>query len=204
MKRLARRLANRIVSDYRINWIVARADPSVRTQLQPGQAISPVDDAIAALLACSDTAKVRNALTYRDAGLGGFAIGRDGRPQAVIHYADAAQYTRDATWPLKANEIAIMDVVTEEADRGKGLAVTLIDHTTARYLENGAARAVAFVWWSNKPSLRAFRKAGWHRIGLSLEWEFRGQWRHLHLARAFALPDKHLRYRGAEVGAETI
>jgi L-amino acid N-acyltransferase YncA len=56
------------------------------------------------------------------------------------------------------------------------LAVRLIPAAMRAYLAQGYKRLVAFIWWSNAPSIRAFSKVGWQRIGMSVEWTIAGRW----------------------------
>ena len=70
-----------------------------------------------------------------------------------------------------------MDIATEEFARGKSYASALIAGVTERYMAQGTHRLIAFIWWSNTPSKRAFVKAGWRKIGLSIEVKIAGQWR---------------------------
>jgi L-amino acid N-acyltransferase YncA len=99
----------------------------------------------------------------------------------VVHFANLSQYDRAGTWSLRDGELALMDIVTEESARGSGLAVRLLEQTATQYLRLGTKRLIAFIWWSNGPSVRAFRKSGWHRIGLSVEWKIGARWFHLHI-----------------------
>ncbi|MDF8333215.1 GNAT family N-acetyltransferase [Novosphingobium cyanobacteriorum] len=180
MKAALRALAGLLVRDYRINWIYA-AEGTSPLLLRPDEAIRPVDEALRNQLAQSRTAKVANSLSYANAGLEGLALLRDGDPLCVAHFAQGAQYGRAATWPLRSGEVALMDIATEDAARGQGLAPRMIAAASRHFLGAGALRMIAFIWWSNTPSVRAFRKAGWRRIGLSLEWQGRGPWRKLHI-----------------------
>jgi len=184
MKRLARALLGRLVADYRINWILACSVPPQ----EPGEEAVRIDAAIMEQLAASPTPKMRGSLSYARAGLQGLSLVRSGAPVCVAHFATPGQYGRDGTWPLRDGEIALMDIATEEAMRGQGHAVRLIEAAGRHYLGRGRSRLIAFVWWSNSPSLRAFAKAGWRRIGLSLEWQRKGRWHALHLplSRRFA------------------
>ena len=91
------------------------------------------------------------------------------------------QRDRAATWPLRPSEVAVMDLATEDALRGRGLAVRLMQATTSAHLARGKSRVIAFIWWSNTPSLRALTKAGWRRIGLSVEVLVAGKWLALRL-----------------------
>jgi len=176
MNAVLHRVAHLIFKDYRINWIYA-ADAGYRTPHVHGDTPHPVDGELQRLLALSTTPKMANSLTYTRAGLEGFAIVREGLPLCVAHFARKEQYGRSATWPLGSNEVALMDIVTEGAARGQGLAPKLIAATTRHYLDAGFDRLIAFIWWRNSPSLRAFTAAGWYRAGLSIELQFARRWR---------------------------
>lgn len=161
-----------LITDYRLNWIVASAGMPDAA----GQDVVEAGPEHYGAIAESLTPKVKSALSYARQGLPGMVLLQEGRPASVAHFARAGQYGRDATWPLRANEVALMDIATEQSQRGRGLAVALIRGATRRYLEAGADRVIAFIWWTNSPSVRAFRKAGWRRIGFSAEWQWRGRW----------------------------
>ncbi|MEJ2410290.1 MAG: GNAT family N-acetyltransferase [Novosphingobium sp.] len=170
---MARRAAGILFDEYRINWIVA--SPSGR-RVPPERDMRPVGREEHALLAGSPTYKVRNALSFGAAGLDGFALIVDEKPVCVAHFANPGQYDRASTWPLAEREVALMDIATEEEGRGKGIAARLIIGAESHYVSRGAGRLIAFIWWSNTPSVRAFRKAGWRRIGLSIEVRRAGHW----------------------------
>lgn len=175
MKALLRAVLGRVVADYRINWIYA-ADAVTAPELRPGDAVVPIDDPLRAMLAESATDKMRGSLSYARAGMQGLALVRDGVPLCVLHVARPEQYDRSATWPLRAGDMAMMDIATELSTRGQGLAPQVICASTGALLTGSTRRLIAFIWWSNTPSVRAFTKAGWRRIGLSLEWQMAGRW----------------------------
>jgi GNAT superfamily N-acetyltransferase len=176
LKQAGKAVLGRIVADYRINWIYAADDLQAIPQDDPDVATVPLTSELAAALDLSTTGKMRNSLSYRRAGLDGLAIADGGKPVCVAHFADPARYDRTSTWPIRADEMAIMDLVTEDAMRGRGLATRLLAAAARIYLSQGKRRAIAFIWWSNTPSLRAFSKAGWRRIGFSLEFSSAGHW----------------------------
>lgn len=166
-----------LIADYRLNWIYASAGmPDAR-----GPEVVEAAPEHYVAIADSLTPKVKGALSYARQGLSGMVVLQQGRPASVAHFARAEQYGRHATWPLRANEVALMDIATEQSERGRGLAVSLIRGATRHYLEAGADRVIAFIWWTNTPSIRAFRKAGWRRIGFSAEWQWRGRWHAVHI-----------------------
>lgn len=184
MKALLRRLSGAILQDYRINWINAasRATPPAAGVAAD---IRPVEPALHAMIAASPSAKVANSLSYARAGMAGLALLRDGRPLCIAHFAQPAQYSRAKTWPLRAQEIALMDIAPEDAARGQGLAPRLIAASARHFLDGETRRLIAFIWWSNTPSVRAFTKAGWRRVGLSVELCIAGRWVALHLPLAW-------------------
>jgi len=175
MKGTIRKLVSLVVSDYRINWIYA-CNSAATLPMTAGDEICEIDHALYDQLAASKTAKVANSLSYARAGLEGLAILRDGQPLCVAHFAGPEQYDREATWPLREGEVALMDIATEEAARGQGLAPRMITAASRHFLSKNTKRLIAFIWWSNTPSIRAFRKAQWRRIGLSLEWKMGQSW----------------------------
>lgn len=161
-----------LIADYRLNWIYASSGIPEATGPEVVEAAPEHYGAIAESL----TPKVKGSLSYARQGLPGMVLLENGRPASVAHFARPEQYSRHATWPLRTNEVALVDIATEQSERGRGLAVSLIRGATRRYLEAGADRVLAFIWWTNTPSVRAFRKAGWRRIGFSAEWQWRGRW----------------------------
>lgn len=173
-KRVLKCLLGRVTSDYRINWIYATDTLPVSDD--EAFSIEPETAAHRAALRASSTGKMRNSQNYADAGLIGLVLTETGQPLAVAHFAEVNQYGRFSTWPLKNGEVALMDIATEESERGRGLAPRLIRAATRHYMTQGRKRLIAFVWWSNNPSIRAFKKAGWRRIGCSVELRFGGHW----------------------------
>jgi GNAT superfamily N-acetyltransferase len=169
IKSTIKSLLNKIFQEYRINWIYASSSKQEAKQGNTADLVKPISDEHRALLASSPTAKMRSSVGFNKSGLDGYVIEDGGRPVCVAHFADPARYDRAKTWPLKNDEMALMDIATEEAMRGKGIAVRLIAATSAMFLSKGKQRLIAFIWWSNTPSVHAFKKAGWHRIGLSVE-----------------------------------
>jgi GNAT superfamily N-acetyltransferase len=180
MKRLLRSALGWLVDDYRINWIYAAQRP-VSASLRAGDCIVALDETLCVKLAGSTTDKVRNSLSYARAGLEGLALVRQGEPLCIAHFARFDQYDRASTWPLDKGDIALMDIATQESARGQGLAPQVIAAASRHFATGGQRRLIAFIWWSNTPSIRAFGKAGWRRIGLSVEWRMAGRWRAVRL-----------------------
>lgn len=169
-----KRLVGRLVSEYRINWIyAARRLPDSDHN---GLSVEPESAEHRAMLSDSATYKMRNSQSYAKAGLAGLVLVKEGRPVSVAHFVEAGQYRRSSTWPLRDGEVALMDIATEEQVRGCGLAPQLIRAATRIYLARGCRGMIAFIWWSNDASRHAFEKAGWRRIGGSVELRFGKRW----------------------------
>ena len=184
LKAPAKALFGRLLDEYRLNWIVA--SPAADHDFLPGGlTVRALDEEARQALRTSTTPKVRGSLKYSEAGFEGLALADGDALLSVAHFATPANYDRHGTWPLRAGETALVDIVTEEAARGHGHAATLIRAATAHYRLRGGGRLIAYIWWTNHPSLRAFRNAGWRRIGFSIEWRVAGRWRSLriHLRR---------------------
>ncbi|MDR0717658.1 MAG: GNAT family N-acetyltransferase [Azoarcus sp.] len=178
IKNFLRRAALSIFDEYRLNWIVASRTSKKGEMPNPlPDDVRPETHADWQQLLASLTAKMRNTVNFSRAGMDGFVLEADGRLACVAHVADRTNYNRDGTWPLHADEVAVMDIATEETMRGHGLGAYMLSVITDYYLGLGKCRVIGFIWWTNSPSLRAFTKAGWRRIGFSIEWSNGKKWR---------------------------
>lgn len=182
LKSLVRTIIGGLFDEYRIDWIFAspvRSEPQSDAG-EPANMVPVGPDHLRAL-GDSRTAKVRNSLSFNRSGMLGYVLLEEGVPVCVAHFCDAQQYDRAGTWPLRPGEMALMDIATEEHARGRGHAVRLIQAATNACRARGATRLIAFIWWSNAASVRAFTKAGWRRIGLSIEVRIGTRWHSLRL-----------------------
>lgn len=167
LRDMAKAFAARLFDDYDLYWIVAiRTDGKARPVLPPGLQIRPVGEDERAMIAASPTAKMRSALQYGAAGAAGVALFADDRLLCVAHVASGSGWD-GGIWPLAPGEAGLSDVVTEEAERGRGHAVSLLRAVAAKPPIPGTHRLVAHIWWTHRASLNSFRKAGWRRIGFS-------------------------------------
>lgn len=179
-KSLWHKVGRSVFSDYRINWIVAGTEPP-ELPLAPGDEFRELDPGLLEQLGQSRTRRVAMSVEYTRGGLEGFAIVHDGAPLCVAHVARPKHYHCSNIWPIRADEVAILDLATEDTARGQGLAPRIIASIMRRYAEEGTGRVISFMWWSNTPSVRAFAKVGMRRIGLSIEIRFARQWWRWHL-----------------------
>lgn len=179
---LAKRLVRHVVHDYRLNWILA-SDATATVQPLPEQIdVAPLDNAALQQIAATDDQQFRKALGYDRIGATGFFLSKQAEPLSVAHFVDRTLYENATIWPLGADEIALLNIVTQDAAQGLGYAPILIAHATAAMLFPRYRRAIAFIWWNHRASLRAFTRAGWYRIGFSIGIVGRnGAVRHLHI-----------------------
>lgn len=70
---------------------------------------------------------------------------------------------RRKTWKLRPYEAKLVQINTDPAYRGLGIAPALICQATLRMQEIGFTKVYARIWHSNRASLRSFQKAGWTR-----------------------------------------
>jgi ribosomal protein S18 acetylase RimI-like enzyme len=182
LKSALRSVMKQLLGDYRINWIYASQGAAPTYLPAPENIIVlPLAPSNRATVANSPTLKVRSAGTFADAGLQGYGLFLDGHLESIAHFATVAQYDRNDTWPIAESEAALMNIATEERARGRGYAVILITEATHALCETGVTRLIAFIWWSNHSSVRSFSKAGWRRIGLSVELLLRKKWYRIRL-----------------------
>lgn len=166
MHALLKRLARLLLGDYAPYYIYA-AGPAAPAQAgAPALRVAQVEQA--ALLASAE------ALLREQAGYGGessvlFACFDGARMVGLCAYWHGARYRRRNFWPLQADEIKLVQIITLPDMRGRAVAATLIAQSHAILAAQGWRQAYARIWHSNTPSIRAFENAGWQRIALVVE-----------------------------------
>lgn len=71
-------------------------------------------------------------------------------------------------------EAVLVDLVTLDSHRGRGLAPLLTRFAVSQLKSDGFETVYAWVWHSNTPSIRSFEKAGWDYIAFVVYFELRG------------------------------
>ena len=168
LKHIAKWLISFVLEDYSISWVYALGECPTAVLLPASLTVARMCDKARALIAASEDMEFRHALSFDDPALEAFVLSERGEPVAVAHFAAGDAYAGAVTWPLAAGEVALVNLVTREDRRGRGLGPLLINAADTRLLAARFTRAIAFIWWSNRASVRAFRKAGWRRTGLSV------------------------------------
>ncbi len=83
---------------------------------------------------------------------------------AVCYFWWGARYETRNFWPLTDGQAKLVEIVTADSHRGRGIARSLIMHASRQMFDGGFRTLYARVWHSNQPSLAAFRAAGWRRV----------------------------------------
>lgn len=107
----------------------------------------------------------------------GFVAEEDGVPVAHCWFWYGDRYRERNLWPLAEGEAKLVRIETRPESRGRGIASDLIAYASARMAERGFTRLYARIWHSYKPSLKAFKKAGWSRVALLISVPLGGKHR---------------------------
>lgn len=160
MKRLLRRLLSPLLGEIEIYQVLRRDRPGSRT----------ADDEPAAFKllqaediehAPSDT--IRDRAWYAGPQAAGYGWYDGVELVAVCFFWWGERYEARNFWPLGPGQAKLVEIVTAESHRGRGIARELIAHASAAMFRQGFERLYARVWHSNHPSLTAFGAAGWQR-----------------------------------------
>ena len=92
------------------------------------------------------------------------------------------RYRAHEFWPLALDEAASMHLVTLTTQRGMGLATHLKRLSAEQLRLKGFSRLYSRIWWTNVASLRVSEKAGWSRVGTTLQVTLPGMRRPLDMA----------------------
>jgi GNAT superfamily N-acetyltransferase len=160
-------VCRRLFGSYRLNQIYGmRAAPSKRC-LSCAADIRTIEST--ASLECHNDAGIRKLAGYDGEGAFGFAAYRDGHLASACWVWTHKRFRDDRLWILSPSEAMLVEVYTVQAHRGKRLASALLTHAAAAMGERGFGMIYASIWWSNRPSVRAFQRAGWQRVGFVAE-----------------------------------
>lgn len=112
---------------------------------------------------------IREQAGYLGTGTAAFGCFLDGALVATCHYWYGERYATRNFLPLAPNEAKLVQIITARNARRQGAASALIVHSTKEMFRRGFDALYARVWHSNRPSLRAFERAGWQRVCFVIE-----------------------------------
>jgi RimJ/RimL family protein N-acetyltransferase len=166
---LCKQLAKSVIADYSIYYIFAVDVAEVAPANSPFE-FGEVDRV--QLQEADEEVKVSRGYAGDEAI--GFSLFENAKPVCAAWFWYGARYRERNFWPLAEREAKLVHIITSPSMQGKGLAPLLLDHCVKAMHERGFQKLYARIWFSNTPSVRAFRKAGWQRIALVITVKFRG------------------------------
>jgi GNAT superfamily N-acetyltransferase len=101
-----------------------------------------------------------------------YACLKDSEIVGLCFFWHGERYRKRNFWPLAEAEAKLVQMVVLPEMRGRGIARGLIKFATREMSRQGFKHLYARIWWSNTPSLRAFKHAGWRRIATVIEISF--------------------------------
>lgn len=120
-----------------------------------------------AVLSLASEEQIRALASYdRPTEAYGFGALVDNQIQCACWYWTGETYAKRGFWPLEAKDAKLVQIVTADNFKGRGLATALIEWSSAEMAAAGFSRRFARIWHSNKSSIRAFEKARWRSLAL--------------------------------------
>lgn len=169
MKELAKKLAGIFFGDYAIYHIYSSSPDELSASgagAKNNFTVKPVDQGT--INSCGET-QIREQGGYAGAGSHAYACFDGDHIVGVCFYWFGDRYLKRNFWPLTAGEAKLVQIIVLPEMRGRGVATTLIESSCRDLLAKGFNRAYARIWHSNTPSLMAFERAHWMRIGTVVE-----------------------------------
>lgn len=186
MRHLAKRAARFLLGDYRLNRIysVNLEDLPVKdihTQLAINQRLGRLEEND---FDSAPDERMRNRRLYAGANAYGFGLWEH-HVLVCMSWCWNNRRPLGGVWFLSDDEVALVDIITAEHHRGKGLA-SIVTHFAAQELKKqGVRRLYAWIWHSHRSSIRSFEKAGWKYVAFVAELDLLNI-KHLRLVRNIA------------------
>jgi len=91
----------------------------------------------------------------------GYGLCEQGKLVCMCWFWNHRRFTDQKLWKISPNQAIMVDLVTAEEHRGRGLASILTKYAAEQLKCDGFEQLLTWVWHSNNPSIRTFEKAGW-------------------------------------------
>jgi RimJ/RimL family protein N-acetyltransferase len=168
MKQLLRKLAKLLLGNYSLYYIYcckagAGERPAASTS---GLRFAPVENA---QVESSNEDLIADQSAYLGSDTHVYACFQGARIVAVCFFWHGARYRQRNFWPLAHDEAKLVQIVVTPRMRGRGVATSLIACAAEDMVQRGYRCLYARIWHSNKPSWRAFERAGWVRVAVVIE-----------------------------------
>lgn len=105
----------------------------------------------------------------------GFAYEENGKRLGECWAWYGERYKTRNFWPLKEREAKAMALETKPEARGRGIGPRVLQFAAGELKARGFTDLYGRVWHSNRASVRAVEKAGWHYHALVAEFDFLGK-----------------------------
>lgn len=131
--------------------------------------------------ASATTISIKGISEYAGKEAYGFGVWEHDKLIATCWFWHGERYKARNFWPLTANEAKLVQIYTDEAYRGLGIASSLIRFSSSEMKKLGFSRLYSRIWHSNTASVAAFTKAEWQYMafvveifpfGLGIKWRF--------------------------------
>lgn len=165
-----KRFARLAFGDYRLNRIYTR---EVSDRPDADARSFPVERlASAAQMREAPDARIRQHSWYLEGEARGYGIRADGALACTAVFWGRERFRDEGIWTLGEGEMILVDIVTAESSRGKGLAPAILQFAETDLARDGIRRLVSWVWHTNVPSIRMFEKSGWRYVAFAVEVVF--------------------------------
>lgn len=164
---LIKRIARLFVRDYSI-YHIYRQECADEIEDTPdiGFRFEPVEEKV---IAGSEDEMIVQQAWYCGECSHAYACMNDSRIVGLCFFWYGKRYGTRNFWPLEEGEAKLVQLVVLPEMRGRGIASRLIKFATHDMSRWGFRYAYARIWWSNTPSVRAFKRAGWRRVATVIE-----------------------------------
>lgn len=161
IKPLLKWIANVVVGNYEIYRIYQSPLRIDKPSLRNAAHIEKIDGD---RLKRETSPDIRDQAVYAGDGATVYAYFEQENILGVCCYWEGERYRERNFWPLQPDEAKLVQIIVTPEARGKGVATSLIIHSSADLQAMGKSHCYARIWHSNHPSIRAFENAGWQRI----------------------------------------
>lgn len=155
-----------LIRDYSFYRIYGRGCTNSGALMTAGLRFEPVEKK--QIVNSADPAIVEHAW-YHDRDTHAYACLEDARIVGLCFFWHGIGYSKRNFWPLREHEAKLVQLFVLPEMRGQGIARRLIEAATQDMSRRGFSYVYARIWRSNKPSLRAFERAGWQRVATVIE-----------------------------------
>lgn len=129
--------------------------------------MEPVDELA---IRSSPDVLIRKQIRYAGSDSYAYACFEGNRIVSICFYWFGKRYLNRNFWPLVDGEAKLVQIITLPEMRGRGIAISLMVSSYQAMCEKGFDRVYSRIWFSNTSSLQAFRRAGWSKVALVIEF----------------------------------